>query len=281
MQALVARELVEEFGVSSRRAADLLGLAPSAVSQYLSGKRLSGRFLAYSSLPEARRIARTVAKSLRDDPTAEAMGTQWLLQGASRLVEASAGTSGAGLEPDQPLSVTERTRELAQWARRRVRLEQEAVSNSMHLAQKARDELTRAIFRQIGSDSLRHADTVAALASYLDRGISRSPASGITRGDVEALIESERKAESGPEPAMLKEVGGTLSLLLSSMGADERKHDELLQGLLDSEFAGRDHPRSPRRPLRGKREASRTPRARTHAVIRNRPAAKQGRRRRT
>lgn len=251
LQALVARELVEELGVSSRRAAELLDLAPSAISQYLSGKRLSTRFMAYCAQPEARRIARNLAQKLREDRDAESMGTQWILQAATQMVEATHAGKGRGLEQGEPSTDTGKTRELVQWARRRVRLEQEAVSNSMHLAQKARDELTRAIFRQIGSDSLRHADTVAALASYLDRGISWSPASGITRADVESLIENERRAESGPDPAMLKEVGGTMALLLASMGSDERKHDELLQGLLDSEFTSHEplRPHIPRRPV--------------------------------
>jgi rubrerythrin len=118
-----------------------------------------------------------------------------------------------------------------------VRAEQAAVSMCMRLAQRARDELTRAILRQIASDSLRHAEIVASLAPYLDRGITEAHASGITRKEIEVLIEGERRAEAGADVVTAGDLGGTMRLLIASMEADERKHTDLLQGLLDSGFA--------------------------------------------
>ena len=126
-------------------------------------------------------------------------------------------------------------RELVRALRLRVRGEQAAVGSCMQLAQKARDELTRAIFRQIASDSLRHAEIVASLATYLDRGAASAHASGITRRDVQQLIAKEKAAEAGG-PDLAKWLGGTMHLLAASMEADERKHDELLRGLLESGF---------------------------------------------
>ena len=106
----------------------------------------------------------------------------------------------------------------------------------MRLAQRARDELTRAILRQIASDSLRHAEIVASLAPYLDRGIAEAHASGITRREIEVLIEGERRAEAGADVVTSRDLGGTMALLIASMEADERKHADLLQGLLNSGF---------------------------------------------
>jgi hypothetical protein len=113
----------------------------------------------------------------------------------------------------------------------------------MRLAQKARDELTRAIFRQIASDSLRHAEIVASLSTYLDRGVARAAASGVTPEEVAALMEAERRAEARADAESAQHLGGTMSLLIASMEADERKHAELLEGLLRSGFA----PGEPRR----------------------------------
>ncbi|EQD42876.1 hypothetical protein B1A_15745, partial [mine drainage metagenome] len=124
--------------------------------------------------------------------------------------------------------------EFARFLRARITLEQTAVADCMRLAQKSRDELTRAIFRQIASDSLRHAEIVASIASYLDRGLHRTVATGITRADIDRLIAKEREAESRTAPGMAAELGGVLAILWESMESDERKHEVLLARLLET-----------------------------------------------
>ncbi|HYM40676.1 MAG TPA: hypothetical protein VEY12_11155 [Thermoplasmata archaeon] len=234
LQGLVARELVEEMGLSGRRAAELLGVAPSAVSQYLSGRRLRTLFPAFAARGEARRIARRVAQRLADLPAGTSAPPRLFLEAAAELAErtgeATRGRVRAEHEPD-----TGPDRDLVRALRQRVRGEQTAVTSCMQLAQKARDELTRAVFRQIASDSLRHAEIVASLAFQLDRGTATTHASGITRRDVERLIQKERAAEEGGRD-FSQHLGGTMGLLAASMEADERKHEELLKGLLASGF---------------------------------------------
>ncbi len=235
IQGLVARELVEEVGLSGRRAAELLGVAPSAVSQYLSGRRLRTLFPALGARAEARRIARDLARRLVDLPIGSAAPPRLLLEAAAELAE----RTGAPVPPHakgdgEPEVVPDR--ELIRALRLRVRGEQAAVTSCMQLAQRARDELTRAILRQIASDSLRHAEIVAALAAHLDRGTAATYASGITRRDVDRLIRKERAAEEGGRD-FSRLLGGTMGVLAASMEADERKHDQLLNGLLSSGFA--------------------------------------------
>lgn len=233
LQGLVARELVEDLGVSGRQAANLLGLAPSAVSQYLSGHRLRTIFPALAARGEARRVARDVAHRLLDLPPGRSAPPRLLLEAAGELAQQAAG----GVTVQVPESAGERIpdRDLVRALHVRVRGEQAAVTSCMQLAQKARDELTRAIFRQIASDSLRHAEIVTSLATHLDRGTASAHASGITRRDVLQLIAKEKAAEAGG-PDLARWLGGTMHLLAASMEADERKHDELLRGLLDSGF---------------------------------------------
>jgi len=228
MQALVARELVEGFGLPERQAARLLGIVPSSVSQYLSGKRLGpmlGRFLGNE---EARRVARRSAQELMEghgDPKVVLEAAVLLSHRfgpGHRLPKKSAGPpDGKGVG-----------REVPRWLRHRIAGEQNAVAECMRLAQKSRDELTRALFRQIASDSLRHAEIVASLAAYLDRGISSSVPTGITRGDVQDLVRKEHEAEASMEGDPGPDLGGVMKILWQSMEADERKHELLLEALL-------------------------------------------------
>jgi hypothetical protein len=228
MQALVARELVDGFGLPERQAAALLGIVPSSVSQYLSGKRLGPRLARYLNDEAARRIARSTAQQLMATPG----GAQVVLEGAialGALFGPSGGEAASGSAA--PARPTVR-REAPRWLRNRIVGEQNAVAECMRLAQRSRDELTRALFRQIASDSLRHAEIVASLAAYLDRGVASSVPTGITRADVEHLIEREHEAEENSGNDLGPDLGGVMRILWDSMEADERKHELLLQELL-------------------------------------------------
>ena len=252
MQALVARELVERFGLPERRAAALLGIVPSSISQYLSGKRLGPALAAYWNDEGARRLARRAAQQLVQG----AGGPRSVLEAALALGERPPSSPSPPVASGPPATPS---RETPLWLRHRIEGEQQAVAECMRLAQRSRDELTRAIFRQIASDSLRHAEIVASLGELLDRGISSSRPSGITPTDVEALIARERAAEEAGDAGRRDGLGGVMGILWESMEADERKHELLLARLLD---AAREPPASA--PPAG---ASRRPAAR------RRPAA--------
>lgn len=238
LQALAAREGVEELGLSSRRVAELLGVAPSAVSQYLSGKRLEESFLRFSTEDTARAIARSALEELIRVREEGGRSTRVILEHAAALAELAEGVSrGPALSPPGPdRRPTTELRQLAKWIRSRVKAEQVAVTECMRLAQRARDELSRAILRQIASDSLRHAEIVSSLAPYIDRGVTGAFAAGITRREIEALIEGERRAEAQADTELAHHLSGTMAILVASMEADERKHTELLRGLLHEGF---------------------------------------------
>lgn len=258
-QALVAHELVHSFGLSERKTAELLGVVPSAVSQYLSGKRLGIPLMAISASERPRRVARAVAQELLATDHPRELSAGLILEAAGVLA------GGAPVQPRResggPSEIAPRPvdRAVARFLSRRIAQEHVAVADCMRLAQKSRDELTRAIFRQIASDSLRHAEIVASLASYLDRGLHETVATGITRSDVNRLLRREHEAESGALPGLSQRLGGVMGLLWESMESDERKHEALLQhllrgGLLEASRAGGGGGLSsePRLPSRGR-----------------------------
>lgn len=244
MQALVARELVHGHGLPERRAASLLGLVPSSVSQYLSGKRLGPTLSAYLGRQDARALARRTAQQLVEGaPAATAV-----LEAAGALEAGLRGPAARPRSPGTPTLDPELQQRLPTWLRNRIAGEQSAVAECMRLAQHSRDELTRAVFRQIASDSLRHAEIVAALAGPLDRGLASSPATGITRPDVAQLIQREHDAEATGEVDLGPHLGGVMRILWDSMEADERKHEHLLELLLEAAAEERPARRAPRKP---------------------------------
>jgi uncharacterized protein len=230
---MVAIELVERMGVPMRRAASLLGVAPSAVSQYVTGSRRVAVLERLSTESHAKTTARRLAHFLVELPAGKTPSPRPLLEAAARVSERLGHFAPPPTDAGAPHRISHVvTRKL----RERIGAEQAAVSACMNLAQKAGDELTRAIFRQIAADSLRHAEIVASLAGYLDSGVETTFASGVTRGDVEELIRQEREAEQKAAVEIRKHVGGIMALLVESMEADERKHEELLRGLMERGF---------------------------------------------
>jgi uncharacterized protein len=245
-QALIARELVVSFGLPERRAAELLGIAPSAVSQYLSGKRL-GASTGASRAPERERaIARSAAQRLAAPSGGAAESVDVVFEAARELSRSGGASSAAGPEGRDPPD-PHRDREVRRYLRRRIALEQAAVGECMRLAQRSRDELTRAVFRQIASDSLRHAEIVASIQTYLERGLRRAFASGVRRQDIARLIEREREAEAGLDGSIGPEFGGMIHVLWESMEADERKHEVLLNAMLLHGLPSEEPVRGPRR----------------------------------
>jgi DNA-binding transcriptional regulator YdaS (Cro superfamily) len=250
-QALIARELVVSFGLPERQAAEILGIAPSAVSQYLSGKRMGASTGATRAPEQERGIARAAAQRLAAPTGGPEVGVEVVFEAARELALASgrspAGATVAANRPEAPDA--HRDREVRRYLRRRIALEQAAVGECMRLAQRSRDELTRAVFRQIASDSLRHAEIVASIQTYLERGLRRAFASGVRRADIVRLIEREREAEAGLDNSFGPEFGGMLHVLWESMEADERKHEVLLNAMLTHGLPAEETPR-PQRPVR-------------------------------
>ena len=230
-QAMVAQEMVEECGLPERRAAERLGLTPSAVSQYLSGKRLPASQRLPAPDEWVRRRIRQAALTLIASPVSRRDSSRYILETALDLLRHS-DPSRSFLPPGSvsPPGLLA-TRAFRRNLRARVAGEQAAVAACMRLAQRSRDELTRAIFRQIASDSLRHAEIAASLETYLDRGFGTPVATGITAKDVDRLIAREHAAEASTDANLREGLGGLMGLLWESMEADERKHDQLLKEL--------------------------------------------------
>ena len=113
----------------------------------------------------------------------------------------------------------------------RLQEEQLAAQRNMALAVGTTDEIARTIFRQIASDSIRHAEIVSFVLSMPKTAARRSQRTIQEEiAQIEAIIKDEESATE--EPIKNRNLDPALKLLLKSIDLDEEKHKILLRGLL-------------------------------------------------
>ncbi|MEM1571147.1 transcriptional regulator [Pyrobaculum sp.] len=214
VRALIAKELVVR-GLSVNETAKLLGLTPAAVSMYISGKR-GGELV-----QELSRDERVMA----------------LIRSHAEIAaeEAKKGVK-------KPLDLTELAKVVAniiaqrapQTAledviRERIRLEQETATRAMAYSYRVRNPLVRALFMQIATDSLRHAEILTMILDYLS---GRLKAEGVDLGDEELEALASEESAMRESIAELYKVGDpVVRALILSIELDEQKHYQLVKTL--------------------------------------------------
>lgn len=231
LRAVLAKELVLGRGFSRAHAARLLRVTPPAVSQYLSGKR-GGKLVAQIEHDQHHMaVVQDLVRDLLARPEGSEQISGLLLKASDKI----AGKLGIGpsSEPTAPLASESIRRQSLQLLRARLEEEHGAAAGSMRFAQSAQDEMIAALFRQIASDSLRHADTMAVLIKYVEHPENLTGVRLPSKDAVQKMIDQEEAADTDADITPLKtRLGPAARLLMESVDADERKHVLLLKGLL-------------------------------------------------
>ena len=239
VRAILARELVRA-GRSQKEIATILGTSAAAVTMYSKDRR--GHEL--SKVIESEQGARIVVDNLLDHLGRRTMGSTTdgkeiqkdtfplILDAAYRIMRviSSPKHKEETIAKPHPKSHSDSlTRTLLE----RLQEEQLAAQRNMALAVSTTDEVARTIFRQIASDSIRHAEIVSFLLSLPKNGTERRSDRIMLEQEIsqiEAMIRGEESATE--EPIKLSGIDPALKLLLKSMDIDEEKHKILLKGLL-------------------------------------------------
>lgn len=239
VRALLAKELVK-LGLSQRQISEILGTSPAAVTLYAKDRR--GLQLSRIIRSDAKAhlvledliggLTRINANRKENDELQKDTFPQ-ILDAAYRIMRIislpSSGELVTSTRKRQPKSHSDSTDILAE----RLQEEQLAAERNMALAVGTTDEVTKTIFRQIASDSIRHAEIVSYLIN-LSAGNSRPRSRRVMIQEeiaqIEAMIKGEENATE--EPIMLRGVDPAVKLLLKSIDMDEEKHKVLLKGLL-------------------------------------------------
>ena len=240
VRAVLAKELVS-MGYSQKEISKILGTSPAAVTLYSKDRR--GQQL--SKIIESNESARLVIDNLIDQITQRKSKTKLetdlqndtfplILDAAYRIMRVVSSEQNVQVSSTiQHKSPVSRSNQVAENLIDRMQEEQLAAQRNMALAVATNDEVARTIFRQIASDSNRHAEIVSFLLGLENSEAKRKVDRRMLKEEIAQIESMIRGEESATEdPIRLRGLDQVLKLLLRSIDIDEEKHKMLLKGLL-------------------------------------------------
>ncbi len=228
LRAHVVNLLTSRYGFSKKKTADLLGITPAAVIQYLKGKR-GTRLRSLIEEKEASLVIEELAKRLAGgiDTTIAELG---LIEAAHQIISFR---RGASTTPSKPQVNVEAAIILNS---RRV-LEIKTAQRCLKGTDDIKDELVEVIFRQIAGDSLRHADILSHILARLDR-LNEPRLAESDLGMLRNILDIEDAAGDRMLSNLLEGCSPTIKALLASIDVDEMKHTRMLQIALGQSVEG-------------------------------------------
>lgn len=223
IRARVAQKLLE-MGFRVRDIASVLRVTPAAVTQYVKGRRGSrlARNQSHEQIIDA--LAEKASNKIRSETGP--LEIVELLDAAYQLVAASKGERILEGKLRNPLN-----NEWTTILKDRLRLELNAAQKCLAIANHTHDDYSKLLLRMIASDSIRHADIVSQVVSWLETGHEPAFEPPNKQFLSEILTIEDRAAES----SLSKTINLPLSvprLLLESIDMDEAKHEKLLGKML-------------------------------------------------
>jgi predicted transcriptional regulator/rubrerythrin len=223
IRAWVARRLAKQ-GFRVRDIASVLRITPAAVTQYVKGRRGGSlkELDRFESVLDAlaEKAARRVRSNLGSIEMAEIMDVIYQISAASsgeELLQSSAGG------PEH--------REALKLLKERLQLELIAAQRCLELTSKINDEYSKLLLRMIASDSIRHADVVSQVISWMETG----HATAFQPPDLsflKSMLEIEDKATESSLAENIEIPHPVARVLLNSIDMDEEKHEKIVAELL-------------------------------------------------
>jgi predicted transcriptional regulator/bacterioferritin (cytochrome b1) len=224
VRAWVAKRLAKQ-GFRVKDISKALGITPAAVSQYVKGRR--GRGLKdldkFGSMLTG--LLEKTARMIRSGTGSVEMGEL-----VDVVYQISAASSGQEILESR-VRKSEHV-ESIRLLRERLRLELVAAQRCLELTNRIDDEYSKMLLRMIASDSLRHADVVSQIISWLETGRAtkfQPPDLSFLKG----MLEIEDKASESSLKEKIEIPHPVAKVLLDSIDMDEEKHERILSQLLE------------------------------------------------
>ncbi len=224
IRALLTEELISKQRLTKKDIAHIIGVTPSAVTQYTAQRR--GQLTeTLSSRKEIRHLLSGLASRLVSNKgTTPEMRSAEIIEAAYQILIMLKG-SHIEHRKEAPPEMESRIRLL----RGRLETELREASRSLEVANSVNDDFVKMLFREIATDSMRHADIVSHLMGKLDYDVSVIDPS--MRTHLKQMEEEEERAAEEPLSRLIKTKHPAIKALLRSIDADEEKHRRMLKSL--------------------------------------------------
>ena len=220
-------ERLSAAGFQVKDIAGALNVTPAAVTQYLKRKRGARAGAAGGEMDELiGPMAEEVARRFRSG--SGGIKTVELLETARQVMVMSAGKRMVVVA--RTVRDEDRSGSL-EVLRERLKLELSAAESYLELANRTGDDHTKLLLRMIASDSIRHADVVSQMISWLESGGARGtelPGEELLRSML-ALEDSANEVNLGKSVSVDHPVA---RLLLEWIDMDEAKHGKMVTRML-------------------------------------------------
>ena len=224
VRASVANRLLHmEFRVN--QISRILDVTPPAVTQYLKGVR--GKKV--TETENQKQIIDALAEkgAQRINGNMEPLSTVELLDVAHQILAVTSGERMLGSRSESG----KKSKSIA-ILKARLQLELKAAQKCLDLANRAKDDYTRLLLRMVASDSIRHADIVSQIASWLETGREIAEEAP-DRGLFTEILAMEDNANESSLRKTVRIDHGVARLLLESIDMDEEKHERLIGKLAE------------------------------------------------
>jgi predicted transcriptional regulator/bacterioferritin (cytochrome b1) len=223
IRAAVAEKLAAQ-GFQVKGIAMVLNVTPAAVTQYVKRKRGASLQSVGDIDHLIDPIAEKAARMIRTG--SGSMSIVELLETARQVMVMSAGRKMVSVEHGG----SERNESL-ELLRERLQLELSAAEKYLELANKTSDDQTKLLLRMISSDSIRHADVVSQVISWLEAGKDKGyalPGEDLLR----SMLALEDSAKEANLQESVKIDHPVARLLLEWIDMDEAKHGRVITRML-------------------------------------------------
>ncbi|MEM3851732.1 MAG: hypothetical protein QXP70_01890 [Methanomassiliicoccales archaeon] len=213
---------LSQAGHRTRDIASLLGTTQSAVSQYIGRKRGRSELkwelldsLLAPHVQKASEMIRTGSGRVEPVELLEIAHQYLILERSNQISNVS----------------SEHMAEALPTLRSRLQLELTAAERYLELANESRDDYSKMLLRMIASDSIRHADVVSQMISWLESGRD-AQFIPMDREMLQKMLSIEDSASETPLSQLVEISHPVARLLLEWIDADESKHERVIESVL-------------------------------------------------
>ncbi len=232
VRALIARELINRWRLSKAEVARILGVTPAAITQYIKGRRASKQISRIENREEVRKYIEEVSERIAI--SGKKMSLEDLFNIAYEVsILLQHGNAGQQYRV-KDLRTDIKIIKILEKLQSRIQLENDVARLYMNISLKVKSPVLKYLFRQIASDSVRHAEILIHVKNIIENNVATEEIDPISREELESLKEFEEKAdEMGFDEVYSLIDDPYIKTLLKTIEYDEEKHTKIINSLIN------------------------------------------------